>query len=183
MIRVLVDGARSADPPISHGRFLATALSTLPDDSRRSDSLGVGGEGGKVLVPTVRKLPVLNPVKLVGKFRILGLIVLDPREPGVAKLLAALADPLAKELMNAVGNQELRVLRPTVEFLREPDFVLTQRLAVRGAGVLLVGCPPGDVAIDDNQGRPIAAVEKRLVSARSSRPRSLASPTRTTFQP
>ncbi len=34
VMRVLVEGARSADPPINHGTFLATALSISPEAAR-----------------------------------------------------------------------------------------------------------------------------------------------------
>ena len=45
--RVFVDGARSADPPISHGMFLATAFSTFAEDSRVARPFGSAGNSGR----------------------------------------------------------------------------------------------------------------------------------------
>src|SRR5262245_47758772 len=47
--RVLHDGARSAEPPISHGTFFATALSTSAEVSRVALHFGSGGKLGKSL--------------------------------------------------------------------------------------------------------------------------------------
>ena len=68
---VLVEGARSAEPPISQGTFLAMALSTLPDESRLAIPLGSAGKVGQVLVPAVGELAVLHPVELVGQVGVL----------------------------------------------------------------------------------------------------------------
>ena len=85
-------------------------------------------------------------------------------------------------LVDAVGNKELGVLGPVVIPLGEPNLLLAQGLAVRGACILLVGRAPANVAVDDDQGRPFALLAES-VKARSSISRSLASPTRVTFQP
>ena len=63
-------------------------------------------------------------------------------------------------IVDPVGHEELRVLRPVVVALGQPDFLLAQGLAVGGAGVLLVGRAPADVAVDDDQGRPLALLEE-----------------------
>src|SRR5436190_24119281 len=42
--RVLQEGARSAEPPISQGTFLARILSTLPEESRVAKPLASGGK-------------------------------------------------------------------------------------------------------------------------------------------
>src|SRR5664279_1541132 len=49
LIRVFVDGARSAAPPISHGTFLATAFSTLEFDSRVATPLASAEKVGMSL--------------------------------------------------------------------------------------------------------------------------------------
>ena len=69
--------------------------------------------------------------------------------------LPARADARLEMLAHAVGNEELRVLGPAVVALGQPDLLLAQRLAVRRAGVLLVRRAIGDVAVDDDQRRPI----------------------------
>ena len=45
MSSVLVEGARSADPPNNQGTFLATWLSTLPDETRLAIPLASAGKG------------------------------------------------------------------------------------------------------------------------------------------
>src|ERR1035438_9350381 len=49
LISVLVEGARSAAPPISQGTFLATAFSTLEFDSRVATPLASAGNVGMSL--------------------------------------------------------------------------------------------------------------------------------------
>ena len=155
--RVLVDGARSAEPPISHGTFFASGVEHLAGGVARGHALGVGREGRQVLVPALGQLAVLHPVELVGQLGVLGLRYSSKlREPGVAQLLAALADAVAEVLVDAVGDEELGVLRPAVVALGQPDFLLAERLAVGGAGVLLVRRALADVAVDDDQRRPVA---------------------------
>ena len=84
---------------------------------------------------------MLDPVKLVGQLGMLGLVGFEPLEPGVAQILAALADALAEVVVDAVGDEEFGVLGPAVELLGEADLILAQGFAVRAAGVLLVGAP------------------------------------------
>ena len=69
---------------------------------------------------------MLDAVKLVGEIGVLRLVGVEPGEPGVAQLLAPPADPLLEVLVDAVGNQELRILRPAVKLLGEPDLFLPQ---------------------------------------------------------
>src|SRR5262245_50162208 len=94
---------------------------------------------------------MLHPVQLIGQFRILGFVVLDASEPGVAEHFPASADPLAEELRDSVGNMELGVLRPAVISLSQPDFLFAERLSVGGRSVLLVGGPVCDVTVYNNQ--------------------------------
>ena len=60
-----------------------------------------------------------------------------------------------------IRDQELRIWRPAVVTLRQPDLLLAQRLAVRRARVLLVRCAIGDVAVHDDQGWSIARALER----------------------
>ena len=48
-------------------------------------------------------------------------------------------------------HQELCVCRPAVGTFGEPDLLFPERLAVSGAGVLLVRRPVCDVAVDDDE--------------------------------
>src|SRR5208282_1039727 len=104
----------------------------------------------------------LHLVKLKCKPRIPGLVVLEPGEPGITQLLAAAANALLEVIVDAIGNQEFRVLRPAVELFGQPDLVLAQGLAMCAMGVLLVGGTPGDVAVNDDQGRPVMGLKEGL---------------------
>ena len=54
--RVLVEGARSAEPPISQGYAAAMALRTLPEESRRGKALGIGRKYRKCRCPSPREV-------------------------------------------------------------------------------------------------------------------------------
>ena len=66
---------------------------------------------------------------------------------------AARADPGREMFAHTVGNQELRILGPTVRSLREADLLLAERFAVGGRRVLFVRRAVTDVAIEDDQSR------------------------------
>src|SRR5689334_15483115 len=66
--------------------------------------------------------------------------------------------------MNLIGDKKFFCLRPAVSSLRQPDLVFAQRFSVGRAGILLVWRSPRDVALDDDQGRPVACVFKNLKS-------------------
>ena len=161
---------------------LRECVQNLARGFARGQTLGVCRKLRDVLVPSLRQLPVLHAVQLVGQVRVLLAVLSDPREPGVAKFLAALAHAVAEVLVNAGRNIELLVLGPAVVALGEADFLFAEGLAVGAAGVLLVRGAVGDVAVDDDQRRPVLGVEE-VRMARAIRPRSLASPTRVTFHP
>ena len=79
--RVLVDGARSADPPSSQARACAIALSTWPEESRLAMPFASAGNVGMSRVPAVRQLPALHPLDLVGELRVLGAVRVEQRLP------------------------------------------------------------------------------------------------------
>ena len=72
-----------------------------------------------------------------------------------AQLRPARADPGGEASRHRVGDQELGVLRPAVEALRLAHLLLAERLAVGGGRVLLVRRAVADVAVDDDQRRPV----------------------------
>src|SRR5207244_8734470 len=102
----------------------------------RRQPLGIRWEGRHVLVPSFRQLAVLHAVQALGPLGILGPVLLDLREPGLAQGLAALADAILKVVVDSVRDVELRVLRPTVNALGQANFFLAERFAVSGAGVV-----------------------------------------------
>ena len=79
--RVLVDGARSAAPPISQGTFRAIAFKTMPDEMRVAIPLASAGKAVSARIPAFGKLAMLHPVELVGQLGVLGPILLHPAEP------------------------------------------------------------------------------------------------------
>ena len=78
------------------------------------------------------------------------------------QIASALADAVAEMLTHSVRHQELRIFRPAVEFLGQPDFFFAQRFAVSGIGVLLVRRSVADVAVDDDQRRPVCGLVERF---------------------
>ena len=69
------------------------------------------------------------------------------------QIAATFPEPIAETLAHTIGNQELGVFRPVVEPLGEANLFFTERLAMRGAGVLLGGRAVGDVTVHDDEGR------------------------------
>ncbi len=65
-------------------------------------------------------------------------VVRKQRFPLLLKFGATFANTVAEVFQHAIRNQELRIFGPAVEFLYQPNFFVSQRFAVSGAGVLLV---------------------------------------------
>src|SRR2546430_14570494 len=95
------------------------------------------------LIDLARKLGVLRPVRR------------KERRPPAPGGRSARADAGGEVLADAVGDQELRLLRPPVAALGQANLVVAERLAVGRGGVLLVRGAVADVAIeDDERGTP-----------------------------
>src|SRR3984893_11915173 len=82
--------------------------------------------------------------------------------PRFSRRAAALADALVEGFVHSVRNEELRVLRPPVEFLGKAHLFLAKGITVSRRGVLLVGRPVTDDAVDNDQGWAIVASLKRF---------------------
>ena len=65
-------------------------------------------------------------------------------------------------LAHALRHQKLGVLGPAVAALGQADLLLAERLAMGGAGILLVRGAVADMAVDDDQGRHIVRASKSL---------------------
>src|SRR5262249_26110023 len=104
------------------------------------------------------------------RLRVRAAIGLEAALPGLANRPSALADALAKALVDAVRHEELRVLRPAVEALGQADLLLAERVAMGCRGVLLVRRAVTDDAVDDDQGRAIAGAAERLQRLDETRP-------------
>ena len=92
---------------------------------------------------------------LVGKVGILASVGFEQRAPIFVEASAAPAHAVLEMLAHAVRHQEFGVLGPAIAALGETDFLLAERLAVGGAGVVLVRGAIADVTFDDDQGRHI----------------------------
>ena len=103
---------------------------------------------------------MLHAKQLFGKLGILLAIFVDSRKPGIAQILATLANPLAEVIVYAIRHVELLVFGPAVVPFRETNLLFSQRLAVRAAGILLVGRAVADMAVHDNQRGPVAGALK-----------------------
>ena len=68
--RDLLDGARSEEPPISHGTRCATMLSTFWLVSRPAAPFGIRWILGQVGIPVLGQLATLHLVELVGELRV-----------------------------------------------------------------------------------------------------------------
>src|SRR5262245_58168156 len=105
---------------------------------------------------------MLDAPELVGELRELGPVLLELALPRLAPRAPASPDAGREVLAHPVGHQELRVLRPAIRSLGETDLLRSQRLPVRRAGVLLVRRAVADVAVDDEERRPVVrALERR----------------------
>src|SRR5205823_13597663 len=116
------------------------------------EALRIGREDGKIPVPAGRELPPLHQIDLVRELRMLRPVRGEELRPASSRLRTARAYAGAEMLPDAVGDEELRVLGPAVAPLAETDLVVSQRLAVRRGGVLLVRRAIADVAVPDDEG-------------------------------
>ena len=124
---VSVEGARSADPPTSHGSRLAIWFKHLARTGPRGHALGVGGKGLHLGVPACGQFAPPDEIEFLGLLGELPGIFGMTRFPGLAESLAAGADVRAEVGQHLVGHEELLVLRPAVGLLGQADFLLAQR--------------------------------------------------------
>src|SRR4029450_2478966 len=137
LMSVLLDSARSAEPPRKVGSRRAMALMQASEAERVACFLGSANRLSNSAAP-----PPVGPGLLVGR-------ALDP--PAV---------------VDAVGDVEVLVRVPAVGLLGRPDLVLAEGAAVGLGGVLGVGCPPGDVAAQPDEAGPAGLVDGGLVGGR-----------------
>src|SRR6266850_4822339 len=105
----------------------------------------------------------LHAVQLVGQMRVLLAVIVKEGRPLLRKLLSAFADAIAESLSDSIGNEELRVFRPSVKALGQPNFLFAERLAVRFFRVLAVRSAIANVTVDDDQRGTVLHVERMLV--------------------
>ncbi len=116
--RVLVDGARSAEPPMSHGHVLGDRVEHLADASRPATPLASAGKTGMSLSQPSGSSRCCICISWSASSGCLALYSSNLAYPRVAQLLAARADAVAEVASHAVGHEELLVLGPAVVALR-----------------------------------------------------------------
>src|SRR5579863_7308039 len=78
------------------------------------------------------------------------------------ELSSAPSNAIAEMLAYSLGHKELRVFRPAVELLHQPDFFFSQWFAMRRIRILLVRRSIPNVAIDNDERRPIRCLLEGL---------------------
>ena len=89
----------------------------------------------------------------------------EVRIPRLARAGTSLAELRAEVLPYAIWHNKLRIRIEAVGHLGEPYLVNTEWFTVRLFGVLLVRCAVANVALHDDQGRPVMRVDKSLKCA------------------
>src|SRR6266508_4939331 len=111
------------------------------------DAFGIGRKDGKPGIPTGRQLTPLHQVDLGRELRIFRPVCREQSSPTFVGLRAARANSRGEVFAHGVGNQEFRVLGPSVVAFGEANLLLTQRLAMSGGGILLMRRAVADVAV------------------------------------
>ena len=137
----MFDGPRSAEPPRNHGMLCARIFRTLPEASRPARPFGSAGNTGKFRSRACGQLPLLHLANFSGKRGILRLICGKQIVPFFPRLPAAPADSRLEMVIDAVRNEEFRVLRPTIKFFRKANFFVTQGSPCASAVSCLCGEP------------------------------------------
>ena len=132
------------------------ALSTLPEESRLAIPLA---SAGKVGISASQPFGQLHGAEWKASpppsSGILLLVRGKQRHPFTAKFAAARAKLRLEILAHFRGNQKLRILRPAIAPLGGPDLLLPKGFTMRRAGVLFGRRAIADVAIDNDQRRPV----------------------------
>src|SRR3984893_19548043 len=115
----------------------------------------------QVPVPTFGQFAALHLVEIRRQFRVLAGVLAEHFLPASTQLCTAFADSVLEVLSYPFGNVEFRSFRQTIIPLGQVDFLFTEWLALRGARVLLVGSAVSNVAVDNDQSRPIIWVQGR----------------------
>ncbi len=124
--------------------------------SRPAAPLAIGWVLRQVSVPTLRQLPALHLVQVIGQLGIfLAILPRRARPTWSATPRPAGRNFCCEMLPYFVRYEETLVLRPAVEPLGTLDLFDAQRLAVSGMVALLGGRTVRDHALDDDHGWPV----------------------------
>src|ERR1043166_3918383 len=113
--------------------MVANRVEPLAAGLAGGNALRIGLESRNFRIPTSRHFAPLHGFELPCEVRITLAVRLEHARPFGMQVMAALANPVAKLVVNAVRHEEFCLLRPTVAALGEPHLVFTERLAMGGA--------------------------------------------------
>src|SRR3989442_11243335 len=148
-------------PAKSLGNAFGTRSERVARGLRSRHALGIGRKTRQVFVPASGEFAMLHLVEMVGEFRVGLSILLELCHPLPAQAFAALPDARAKVFPDSFGHQELGVLGPAVISLSQPDLLFPKWFAMRPVRILFVWGAVGDVAVHDDQGRPVVRLLER----------------------
>ena len=92
-------------------------------------------------------------------------VLLKSTMPALAQLFSSFSDPLPEMLSHALGNVKLGIFGPAVIPLGQADFLVSKWFPVGSTSVLFVGSAIRDVAVHNDQGRPIVGAQEALEGA------------------
>ncbi len=147
-----VRGAKIGRAPEEPGNVLRQDVQHLARGIPPCDAFRVGRKLGEICVPSGRQLAPLHLVDFAGQFGILDPVAREQVHPPPPCGIATRANSRGKMFANAIGNQELRILRPAVSSFAKTDLLFAQRLAMGRRGILPVWRAVADVAVQDNEG-------------------------------
>src|SRR6266571_4047539 len=125
--RGLVRRAEIRRAPEEPGDILRQRVQRLARGVAAGEALGIRREDGEVAIPPRRQVSPLHLVDLARKLGVRGPVRGEERRPPTAGGCAARTDAGGEVLANAVGDEELCVLRPPVAALGEADLLVTER--------------------------------------------------------
>ena len=148
MIVVVVEGARSAEPPTNSGIAAASAAMHAPELWRVACARGAREVGQRVL-------PALGQLAREHAFELTDRVGIGRRLHGIPGcVLGRTALALGEVRVDLVGDVEVLVGIPAVGLLGQPHLLLAERSAVRLRRVLRVRGADRDVRAHDDQRRP-----------------------------
>ena len=139
--------------------FCARTLSTLPEASRRpalSDQPRKRGDA----IPTNRQLAPLHLVNLTSQFWVFIGVGCEERCPLAMGFRPTYTDSGSKVLADAIRDEKLSILRPSIAALSQPDLIVAERLSMGFRGVLFMWRTVADVAVQDEEGRAARRLAK-----------------------
>src|SRR5450631_3711186 len=135
--------------------ILGDGVEHLPRGVACRNAFFIGLEVRQIGIPPHRQFVFQIAQNFVGGLRVGLSVIGEGLLPCGIQACAAFADAILEGVIDAVGHQKLCVFRPAVEALGLAHFLCTERVAVRGGGVLLVRRAIADDAVDYDQGRPV----------------------------